>query len=116
MGESKPVKLVLSMVCSLLFLWGQVATVAAPSACALAPVRACCHAGVMPCCAAKPAPAPVSAVPLAGPTQPLSVLPVAAALLWVLPEARVHLTASAAASSSTMPGTPLRTRLCSFQI
>jgi hypothetical protein len=107
----------MTILCSLMFLWGQMATMAAPIPCTSQPAHHCGHACKMPCCAASPAsvPQPVSTIPApASAQQQLSLAP--SLLTWLLPEYEASLSPSAAGSPFAVTGTPLRTRLCTLLI
>src|SRR5260221_11151401 len=84
MSDDSTMKFVLTILCSLMFLWRQVAAMASPVACASQPARHCCHAGTMPCCATSPASVPqvpvTATVPAGSQQQILS--PVPAAVVW----------------------------------
>ena len=55
-------KCALTILCSLLFLAGQMAAVSAPLVCASQPTHHCDCGGKMPCCATNPASSPQSPV------------------------------------------------------
>ena len=86
MVNNVTMKFVLTILCSLMFLGGQMAVMSAPLACAGQPSHHCGCGGKMPCCAASPSsvpPAPVAAtVPAGSQQQILSSVP--AVLVWVL--------------------------------
>jgi hypothetical protein len=118
MGDDLIVKFALTILCSLMFLWGQMATMATPITCASQPAHHCGHACKMPCCAASPAsvPQPVSAIPVPAPAQQQISLPAPNLIAWLLPEYGDSLSPSAAGSPLALDGTPLRTRLCTLLI
>jgi hypothetical protein len=112
------VKFALTILCSLMFLWGQMATMALPIPCSSQPAQHCGHACKMPCCAASPAsvPQPVSGVPAPVSAQQQLSLPAPSLIAWLLPEYEASLSPSAAGSPLALTGTPLRTRLCTLLI
>ncbi|MEJ0090523.1 MAG: hypothetical protein WDM80_12385 [Limisphaerales bacterium] len=85
MNNNPIVKFALTILCSLLFLWGQVPAMASPAACASQPDRQCCRDGKMTCCSASPSSVPqtpVSATAPAGSQQ--QILPPVSTLVSLI--------------------------------
>lgn len=105
------VKIALTILCSLLLLWGQAAVA---SASAISPVAEDCGCGgKMACCRTAPAPAsaPLEATaPAASPNQILS--PVPATVIWVLTAAGTPLFVPTVSPSLAAADAPLFARIC----
>jgi hypothetical protein len=111
-------KQTLTLLCSLLLLWGQVLVVSAsgsdPAACHLTPKQCCCchdSGSDMSCCqqSSKPEPLPAT-VPVSAQHQLLSFCPVL--VLWVTPADSTVLTSPAAPSSLSASIAPVFARNC----
>src|SRR6185369_8398548 len=113
MGNNTNVKFVLTILCSLLFLGGQLAALTPPLACAAQPAKPCCHGGEMPCCSASPAsdsqPPATATVPN---FQQQILSPVPAVVLLVLTTAGTPLVSPAATSFLRTDDAPLFARHC----
>ena len=117
MIDTPNVKFVLTILCSLMFLGGQMAAVSSPVVCAAQPVHHCCHGGNMPCCAASPASVPQAPVSGTVPNQQQQILsPVPAVVLLVLPTAGTSLISQVATSVVSVDDAPLFARHCVWLI
>lgn len=118
MGDLLIVKFALTILCSLMFLAGQVMAPAAPGACAGRPAHHCCHAGTMPCCAASPSSVPqppvTATVPTGSQIQILS--PVPATVVWVIPTAATASISPVVTVSPKVAAAPLFARHCAWLI
>ncbi len=111
-------KFTLTILCSLLFLGGQMAGIAAPAACAGRPAQHCGCGGKMPCCAARPASLPQTPVtatmPAGSQSQILSFVP--AVVVWVLAPAGDSSSAPVVSPVLTAGAAPLFARHCAWLI
>jgi len=110
------VKIALSILCSLMLLWAQLAVAAVPAAGAIAgqPMKHCCCGGKMSCCHAS-APQPLAATPQLG-SQNQIVSPVPAVVVWVLAAAETSSISPIVASALTAGDAPLFARHCAWLI
>jgi len=117
MGHNSNVKFVLTILCSLMFLGGQMAALTPPLACAAQPAKSCCHGGEMPCCSASPAPDSQPPATATVPNFQQQILsPVPAVVLLVLPTAGTPLVSPAATSFLRADDAPLFARHCAWLI
>jgi len=117
MNHNSNVKFVLTILCSLMFLGGQMAAVTPPEVCAAQPKHACCHGGNMPCCAASPASVPQSPATAMIPSLQQPILsPVPAVVLLVLTTAGTPSVSPAPAHFLRANDAPLFARHCAWLI
>jgi hypothetical protein len=113
------VKFVLTILCGLLFLGGQMAAVALPMGCASQTTTAqpCACGGKMACCAAKKTAdsQPLSAtVPVTQQNQILT--PVPAMMVWILATTEIPSSSPTATVSSKAGDAPIFARHCAWLI
>jgi len=117
MSHNSNVKFVLTMLCSLLFLGGQMAALTPRLACAAQPAKSCCQGGEMPCCAASPASAPQQPATATVPNFQQQILsPVPAVVLLVLPIAGTSSISPVASAFLRTDDAPLFARHCAWLI
>jgi len=119
LSENDIVKLVLTIVCSVL-LMGTPFLSATVEPC-VKEVKACCsHGKPMPCCAVTndSSPQNVPTIPVQNNSQEnqISLLPAFTAVIWTLPEIPANTIFSATVSSSSVIAAPLVVRNCTFLI
>jgi hypothetical protein len=118
MGDNYNVKLALTILCSLMFLGGQMAAMAMPIAGASQSAHHCGCGGKMPCCAAGPSSVPhmpVTATVSAG-SQNLILSPVPAVVIWFLPTAAASSISPVITISPKAGDAPLFARHCAWLI
>jgi hypothetical protein len=110
MGDKYNVKLALTIFCSLMLLWGQVAVASASPTVTVA--QDCGCGGKMACCRTAPAPhsTPLDATATTA-SQPI-LSPVPATVVWVLAAAGIPSISPTVSPSLAAAGAPLFARIC----
>ena len=112
--DSIIVKFALTILCSLMLLWGQMPALASSAPCASQPDRACCRGGKMTCCSTSPSSVPQTPVSTTAPagSQQQILLPVPTVISFIFPVVETPSISPVAAAFLQANDEPLFARHC----